>query len=75
VISNNKRLSILSDLEAFAFYGPPDFDDEQRSVYFAFEEKEWLLILESRSLHNQVYCADGLYPKVVYGEEVAYLFG
>ena len=31
----DKRLSILSDLEEFAFYGFPDFDDEQRLNYFA----------------------------------------
>jgi hypothetical protein len=30
----NKRLSILSDLEEFVFYGFPDFNEEQRSTYF-----------------------------------------
>jgi len=30
----NKRLTVLSELEEFAFYGFPDFDDEQRSTYF-----------------------------------------
>lgn len=53
----NKRLSILSDLEEFAFYGMPDFDDEQRGVYFVYSEEEWQLVLKSRSLHAQVYCA------------------
>ncbi len=27
---NDKRLIILSEIEEFAFYGLPDFDDEQR---------------------------------------------
>ena len=34
--SPDKRLSIMSDLEEFAFYGFPDFDEEQRLTYFAF---------------------------------------
>lgn len=53
----NKRLSILSNLEEFAFYGLPDFDDEQRSEYFVFQEQEWNLVLTCPSLHTQVYCA------------------
>lgn len=53
----NKRLSVLSDLEEFAFYGFPDFNDEQRSIYFTFEEQEWALISTCPSLHAQVYCA------------------
>lgn len=53
----NKRLSVLSDLEEFAFYGFPDFDDEQRSTYFAFEEQEWDLISTCPSLHTKIYCA------------------
>jgi hypothetical protein len=53
----NKRLSILSDLEEFAFYGLPDFNDEQRSIYFTFEIQEWELISTCPSLHTQVYCA------------------
>jgi hypothetical protein len=53
----NKRLSILSDLEEFAFYGFPDFNEEQRSTYFTFEEQEWGLISTCPSFHAQVYCA------------------
>jgi len=55
--NRNKRLSILSNLEEFAFYGLPDFDDEQRSTYFLFEDQEWELILQCPSLHAQVQCA------------------
>jgi TnpA family transposase len=55
--STNKRLTILSNLEYFAFYGLPDFDEEQRSQYFTFEKYEWELILKCSSLHAQVYCA------------------
>ena len=53
----DKRLSILSDLEKFAFYGFPDFTDEQRTTYFDFEEQEWNLISTCPSLHTQVYWA------------------
>lgn len=53
----SERLSILSFLEEFAFYGFPDFDDEQRATYFLFEDQEWELILQCPSLHTKVYCA------------------
>ena len=53
----DKRLSVFSKLEEFAFYGFPDFDDEQRKIYLSFEEQEWQVILKCRSLHTQIYCA------------------
>ena len=43
--SPDKRLSIMSDLEEFAFYGFPDFDDQQRLNYFVFTPDEWEVIL------------------------------
>jgi len=52
-----KRLSILSNLEEFAFYGTPDFDNAQRRQYFAFEPQERNLIEGCSSLHAKVYCA------------------
>jgi len=39
--SPDKRLFIMSDLEEFAFYGFPDFDDQQRLSYFVFTTEEW----------------------------------
>jgi TnpA family transposase len=53
----DKRLSILSDLEEFAFYGFPDFDDEQRLTYFEFNESELALIGQSPSLEAKVHAA------------------
>ena len=53
----NKRLSILSNLEEFAFYGLPDFDHEQRHQFFTFEPQEWNLIETCSSLHTKIYCA------------------
>src|SRR3989338_5057621 len=55
--SQDKRLSILSDLEEFAFYGFPDFDDEQRLTYFEFNESELALINQSPSLEAKVHAA------------------
>ena len=55
--NTNKRLSILSELEEFAFYGFPDFDHEQQLTYFKFNDQEYELILKCSSLHTQVYCA------------------
>ena len=54
---SGKRLNILSPLEKFAFYGFPDFDDEQRSLFLTFEPQEWELIERCSSLQTQVYCA------------------
>ena len=55
--STDKRLSILSDLEEFAFYGFPDFDDEQRLNYFAFTPVEWEVITQGSSLEAQIYAS------------------
>ena len=39
-MTKSERLNILSEIEAFAFYGLPDFDDEQRLKYFTFTKEE-----------------------------------
>ena len=52
-----KRLQLLSDLEQFAFYGFPDFDEEQRSFYMTFDSQEWQMISGLPDFHTQVYCA------------------
>jgi hypothetical protein len=57
VNSKNKRLAILSNIEEFAFYGLPDFDQAQRHKYFKFESQEWKLIESCSSLCNKVYQA------------------
>jgi len=57
MVNTNKRLSILSDIEEFAFYGFPDFVHEQRLTYFHFNDQEWELISKCPSLHTQVHCA------------------
>ncbi|MEY3349030.1 MAG: hypothetical protein RLY46_1069, partial [Bacteroidota bacterium] len=55
--NKNKRLAILSNIEEFAFYGLPDFDQAQRHKYFKFEPQEWKLIESCSSLCNKVYHA------------------
>ena len=55
--SPDKRLFIMSDLEEFAFYGFPDFDDQQRLNYFVFTPDEWEVILQGSSMEAQVYAA------------------
>lgn len=51
------RISVLSSLEEFAFYGFPDFDNEQRSTYFEFSDLELGLISHCPSLPAKVCCA------------------
>lgn len=55
--TKSKRLAALSPLEEFAFYGFPDFDNEQRSTYFEFSDLELELISICPSLSAKVYCA------------------
>ena len=42
--ASNKRLTILSELEQFAVYGQPDFDEGQRAEFLTFTETELQLI-------------------------------
>lgn len=56
-MTKSERLTILSTLEEFAFYGLPDFDDDQRSTYFTFNEDELNLICRCKSFHASVYCS------------------
>ncbi len=55
-VTKSERLTIRSELEEVAFYGLPDFDDEQRSIYFTFTDEEIDLIGRCREFHAQVYC-------------------
>ncbi|MES2608310.1 MAG: Tn3 family transposase [Pseudomonadota bacterium] len=56
-MTKSERLNILSEIEEFAFYGLPDFDDEQRATYFTFTREEIDLICRCREFNAQVYCA------------------
>jgi hypothetical protein len=38
--ASNKRLTILSELDKFALYDPPDFDEDQRSEFLTFTKTE-----------------------------------
>ncbi|MCC8483096.1 MAG: DUF4158 domain-containing protein [Rickettsia endosymbiont of Labidopullus appendiculatus] len=53
----NDKLTILSELEKFALYELPDFNNEQRREYFSFSENEMLLIKRSHYSHIKIYCA------------------
>lgn len=71
ISSQDKRLSILSDLEEFAFYGFPDFDDELRLMYFEFSTEEIALIEQSPSLEAQVhahYCLAISKPNIFFSD-------
>jgi hypothetical protein len=58
----DKRLSVLSDLEEVAFYGFPDFDEEQHLNYFAFTAEEWEVISKGSLIEAQVYaCLQSLW--------------
>ena len=55
--AKNKRLTILSELEQFALYNPPDFDEKQRAEFLTFTETELQLILNRPDPTTQIYCA------------------
>jgi len=53
----NKNLTILSEVEKFALYGLPDFDNDQRMEYLIFSEQEIAVFSSRPNIHDQVYCA------------------
>lgn len=55
--ASNRRLTILSELEQFALYDPPDFDEGQRAEFLTFTETELQLILSRPDPTTQIYCA------------------
>jgi len=55
--ASNKRLTILSELERFALYTPPDFDENQRNEFLIFTETELQLILSRPAPTLRLYCA------------------
>ena len=55
--ASNRRLTILSELEQFALYGSPDFDEGQRAEFLTFTEIELQLILSRPDPTTQIYCA------------------
>jgi len=55
--ASNKRLTILSELDQYALYGQPDFDDNQRAEFLTFTETEWKLISSCPDSVTQIYCA------------------
>ena len=57
MLTKSERLSVLSEIDQFALYGLPDFDENQRFEYFAFTESELNIILDRKSLHNKIFCA------------------
>ena len=56
VTSRNKLLTILSDIERYALYGLPDFDDRQQFEYLSLSEAELVLACSRPNLYAQVYC-------------------
>jgi len=57
MLTRSERLTVLSEIDQFALYGLPDFDENQRFEYFAFTESELYLIQNRKHLHNKIFCA------------------
>jgi len=56
MVTKNKLLTVLSDVEQFALYGLPDFDDRQQLEFLSLSEAELTLACGRTDLHAQVYC-------------------
>jgi hypothetical protein len=52
----SKRLTVLSEAERLALYGLPDFDDFQRTEFFALSAAERALVDRRKGLAEQVWC-------------------
>lgn len=55
--ATNRRLTILSEDEQLALYSLPDFNDEQRQLFFQFTESEQDIIYKRKSISDKIYCA------------------
>lgn len=54
--NKSKRLTLLSEAEKLALYSLPDFDDFQRTNFFALCDKELSLVLSRKHISEQVFC-------------------
>jgi len=54
--NKSKRLTLLSEAEKLALYSLPDFDDFQRTNFFALCDKELSLVLSREGISEQVFC-------------------
>ncbi len=52
----SNRLTVLSEAEKLALYGLPEFDDFQRTEFFAMTEEERALAFQRQGLTAQIYC-------------------
>ena len=55
--NQNKNLSVLSEAEIFAYYGLPDFDEEQQVRFLLLSESELALAKSRPNINSQIYCA------------------
>lgn len=56
-MTKGKRLTIFSEIEKYAFYGLPNFDDEERIKYFTFLDEEVAVMMAGHRKHINVFCA------------------
>ncbi|WP_341757956.1 Tn3 family transposase [Candidatus Tisiphia endosymbiont of Ditula angustiorana] len=56
-MTQDKNLAIFSEVEKFALYGIPDFNNKQRREYFSFSESELVNITSSPHTHINVFYA------------------
>ena len=57
MVIRSERLTVLSEVDQFALYGLPDFDESQRFEYFSFSEQELNLVLNGKYTRNKILCA------------------
>lgn len=56
-MTKSKRLIVFSEVEKCAFYGLPNFDDEERRKYFTFSDEEIVVMMSGHRIHLNVFCA------------------
>lgn len=56
-MKNDKRLIIFSEVERKALYNVPNFTSVDREQYFDFSQKEQELIMKSKSINYNIFCA------------------
>lgn len=54
-MKKTKRINLLSDVEVADLYARPDFNDEERELYFSLTEQEQTILNSYTELNTQVY--------------------
>lgn len=54
-MANIKRINLLSNVEVIDLYARPDFNDDERELYFTLNEQEQIILNSYTTINTQLY--------------------